>query len=67
MQNIDPVMSAVGFDLCEFETRISVEHRADHLAENFEEKRADKGELRCNMQSFPVRLHTDPDGYFYQA
>ena len=34
LQNIDPVMPAVGFNFSEFETRVSVEHSADHLVEN---------------------------------
>ena len=29
LQNIDPVMPAVGFDFCKFEARIAVEHSAD--------------------------------------
>ena len=67
LQNIDPVMPAVGFNFLEFEARVFVEHGADHLVENFEEKRPDKRELRRSMQTFSVRLHTDPDGFFDQA
>ena len=67
LQNIDPVMPAVGFNFLEFEARVSVEHRADHFVENFEEKRSDKRQLRRSMQTLSARLHTDPDGFFDQA
>lgn len=67
LQNIDPVMPAVGFDFCKFEARIAVEHSADHLAENLKEKRTDKRELRHGAQTLSVRLHTDPDGFLHQA
>ena len=60
-------MPAVGFDFFEFEARLSVEHRADHLAEDFKEQRPDKGEARCDMQSLPVRLYTDSYRRFYQG
>lgn len=33
LQNIDPVMSAVGFNFFKLEAGISVEHSADHLVE----------------------------------
>ena len=67
LQNIDPVMPAVGFDFCKFEARIAVEHSADHFAENLKEKRTDKRELRHGAQTLSVRLHTDPDGFLHQA
>ena len=67
LQNIDPVMPAVGFNFFKFEARVSVEHRADHFVENFEEKRSDKRQLRRSMQTLSARLHTDPDGFFDQA
>ena len=67
LQNIDPVTLAVGFDFREFETGVSVEHGADHLVEDLEEKRPEKRELRQSMQAFPIRLYADPDGFFYQA
>lgn len=63
LQNIDPVMSAVGFDLCEFETRISVEHRADHLAENLKKRGRIKGSFvaicsRFRSGSTPILTDT---------
>ena len=67
LQNIDPAMLAVRFNFREFETGVSVEHGADHLAEDLEEKRPEKRELRQSMQAFPIRLYADPDGFFYQA
>ena len=67
MQNIDPVMPAVGFNFFKFETRVSVEHSADHLVENLKEQRSDKRELRCNVQTVPIRLYAYSYGFFYQA
>ena len=67
LQNIDPVMPAVGFNFLEFEACVSVEHSADHLVENLKEQRSDKRELRCNVQTVPIRLYAYSYGFFYQA
>ena len=67
LQNIDPVMPAVGFNFFEFEACISVEHSADHLVENLKEERSDKRKLSCSMQTVPIRLYTYSHGFFYQA
>ncbi|MDD7396120.1 MAG: hypothetical protein PUG31_01635 [Eubacteriales bacterium] len=67
LQNIDPVTPAVGFNFFEFETCISAEHSADHLVENLKEKRADEGNLRCSMQTLPIRLYPYSYGFFYQS
>ena len=66
LQNIDPVMPAVGFNFFEFEACISVEHCAYHLVENLEEKRPDERELRCNVQTVSIRLYAYSYGFFYQ-
>ena len=67
LQNIDPVMPAVGFNFFEFEARISFEHSADHLVEDIKEQRSDERKLRCNMQTVPIRLYAYSHGFFYQA
>ena len=59
LQNIDPVMRAVGFNFCESEACVSAEHRTDHLVENLKKQRPDKRELCGDMQPFPVRLYAD--------
>lgn len=67
LQNIDPVMPAVGFNFFEFEACISVEHSADHLVENLKEERSDKRKLSCSMQTVPIRLYAYSCGFFYQS
>lgn len=67
LQNIYPVMLAVGFDFLELETCIFVEYSANHLMENLKEKRTEKWDLGCNMQAFSIRLYTDSYGFFYQG
>ena len=67
LQNIYSVMAAVGFNFLEFETRVSVEHSADHLVENLKEEWSDEMKLRCNMQTVPIRLYAYSYGFFYQA
>lgn len=67
LQNIDPVMPAVGFNFFEFEACISVEHSADHLVENLEEQRSDDRKLSGSMQTFSVGLYAYSYGSFYQA
>lgn len=67
LQNIDPVMPAVGLNFSEFETRVSVEHSADHLVENFKEQRSDDRKLSGSMQTFSVGLYAYSYGFFYQA
>lgn len=67
LQNIDPVMPAVGFNFFKLETCVSVEHSADHLVENLKEERSDERELSRSMQAFPVRLYAYSYGFFYQA
>lgn len=67
LQNIDPVMRAVGFNFCKSEARISAEHCADHLVKNLKEQRPDKRELRGDTQPFPVGLYADSDRFFDQG
>ena len=67
LKNIDPVMPAVSFNFFKLEARVSVEHSSDHLEENLKEQRSDKRELRCNVQTVPIRLYTYSYGFFYQA
>ena len=67
LQNIDPVMRAVGFNFCKSEACISAEHCADHLVKNLKEQRPDKRELRGDTQPFPVGLYADSDRFFDQG
>ena len=48
LQNVDPVMPAVGFKFCRFEARFFIEHGIHHPRENLEEKRPDKGEANSD-------------------
>ena len=67
LENINPVMPAVGFNFFEFEACVPVEHSADHFVENLKEERPDERKLRYNMQTVPVGLYTYSYGFFYQA
>ena len=67
LQDIDPVMPAVEFDLLESKARLSAERSSDHLMKNLKEKRPDKRNLRCHMQSLAIRLYTYSYGFLYQS
>ena len=52
LQNIDPVMPAVGFPFRELETRLPVEHRADHPVEDLKEKGRRNGSFVAACRRF---------------